>query len=161
MAPPIFAIWPPLFSVAALPAPMRSRSSKVWPNSPRSGAGVAVFDKNCAQCHACRDMATAWTNLVEFAGKSVEDFLLAILDPNSPSTEFPGLQCRDEDGRSLTGIVRGETASSLTLVQARRRGKNPAQRDPGDRASQLSLMPEGLEQAFTRRTRNLIAWLKK
>ena len=46
--------------------------------------GAAAFEKSCALCHAFRGLGHAvGPNLAEFAGKSVPDFLVAILDPNA------------------------------------------------------------------------------
>jgi putative heme-binding domain-containing protein len=127
--------------------------------------GAAVFDKNCAQCHAYRGHGHAvGPNLMEFAGKSVQDFLVAILDPNAAiNPNFLAYNIDTKDGRSLTGIVRGETASGLTLVQGGGVEEKILRGDIKEiRASQLSLMPEGLEQGMTPQDgADLIAWLKQ
>jgi len=126
--------------------------------------GIAVFEKNCAQCHAFRGHGHAvGPNLVEFAGKSVQDFLVAILDPNSAiNPNYLAYNVETKDGRSLSGIVRGETASSLTLVQGGGVEEKILRADIQEiRASKLSLMPEGLEQAMTPQDlADLVAWLK-
>lgn len=126
--------------------------------------GAAVFDKNCSTCHALRGHGNAvGPNLGEFAGKSVSDFLVAILDPNAAiNPNFLAYNIETRDGRSLSGIVRGETASSLTLVQGGGLAERILRGDLLDvRASQLSLMPEGLEQAMTpQELADLIAWVK-
>jgi putative heme-binding domain-containing protein len=127
--------------------------------------GSAVFDKNCAQCHAYRGHGHAvGPNLMEFAGKSVQDFLVAILDPNAAiNPNFLAYSIETKDGRGLTGIVRGETASGLTLVAGGGVEEKILRGDIKEiRASQLSLMPEGLEQGMTPQdVADLIAWLKK
>jgi putative heme-binding domain-containing protein len=126
--------------------------------------GGAIFEKTCAQCHAFRGRGHAvGPNLGEFAGKSVADFVAAIFDPNAAiNPNFTAYNIETRDGRSLTGIVRGETAGSLTLVQG---GGTEEKLLRGDlqeiRASQLSLMPEGLEQALSPQdVADLIAWIK-
>jgi putative heme-binding domain-containing protein len=127
--------------------------------------GVAVFDKNCAQCHALRGRGhEVGPNLGEFAGKSVADFVQAILDPNSAiNPNYLGYQVETKDGRSLSGIVRGETASGLTLVQGGGVRETILRSDLKEiRAGTLSLMPDGLEQAMTQQDMaDLIAWIKK
>lgn len=129
---------------------------------PKSGA--AVFDKNCATCHALRGRGHAvGPNLGEFAGKSVPDFLVAILDPNAAiNPNFLAYNVETRDGRSLSGIVRGETASSLTLAQSGGLAETILRSDLQEvRAAQLSLMPEGLEQAMTpQELADLIAWVR-
>lgn len=130
---------------------------------PERGAGV--FDRNCAQCHAFRGHGHAvGPNLAEFAGKSAHDFLVAILDPNSAiNPNFLAYEVETKDGRSLIGIVKGETASSLALAQGGGVEEKILRSDIEEiRASQLSLMPEGFEQAMTPlEMADLIAWVKK
>src|SRR5204863_993186 len=113
--------------------------------------GAEHFDKNCSSCHAWRGHGHAvGPNLGEFAGKSVNDFLVAVLDPNAAiNPNFLAYNLETKDGRSLTGIVRGETASSLTLVQGGGIVDKILRSDIQEiRASHLSLMPEGLEQSL-------------
>jgi putative membrane-bound dehydrogenase-like protein len=129
------------------------------------GRGVVVFEKNCAQCHALRGRGhEVGPNLGEFAGKSAADFVQAIFDPSSAvNPNFIAYQVETQDGRSLSGIVRGETASGLTLVQGGGIRETILRSEVKEiRASTLSLMPEGLEQAMTPpEVADLIAWIKK
>jgi putative heme-binding domain-containing protein len=129
------------------------------------GRGVVVFEKNCAQCHALRGRGhDVGPNLGEFAGKSAMDFVQAIFDPSSAvNPNFIAYNVETRDGRSLSGIVRGETASGLTLVQGGGLRETILRREVKEiRASTLSLMPEGLEQAMTpAEVADLIAWIKK
>jgi putative heme-binding domain-containing protein len=126
--------------------------------------GSAVFEKNCAPCHAFRGRGHAvGANLGEFVGKSVDDFVLAIFDPNAAiNPNFIAYNIETKDGRSLNGIVKGETASSLTLLQGGGVEEKILRSDLKEiRASQLSLMPEGLEQSMTPQdVADLIAWLR-
>jgi putative membrane-bound dehydrogenase-like protein len=127
--------------------------------------GLDTFEKNCAPCHAWRGRGHAvGPNLAEFAGKSVADFVLAILDPNAAiNPNFIAYNVETRDGRDLTGIVRGETASGLTLVQGGGVEEKILRADIQEiRASPHSLMPEGLEQALTPQDlADLIAWIKQ
>lgn len=162
-------------------AAIRTRSAKLFEQSSTRSAvignyagvgslsgvaerGVAVFDKNCAQCHAMRGHGHAvGPNLGEFAGKSVADFVTAIFDPNAAiNPNFTAYNVETKDGRSLTGVVRGETASGLTLVQGGGAEETILRSALQEmRASQLSLMPEGLEQAMAPQdVADLIAWIK-
>lgn len=131
----------------------------------RAESGGAVFEKNCAQCHAMRGRGhEVGPNLAEFAGKSVQDYVLAIFDPNAGiNPNFVAYNVETKDGRSLSGIVRGETASGLTLVQGGGVRETILRGDIKEiRASALSLMPEGLEQAMAPQdVADLIAWLKQ
>jgi putative membrane-bound dehydrogenase-like protein len=127
--------------------------------------GASVFEKNCAQCHAMRGRGhEVGPNLAEFAGKSVQDFVLAIFDPNAGiNPNFVAYNVETKDGRSLSGIVRNETASGLTLVQGGGLKETILRSDLKEiRASALSLMPEGLEQAISPQdVADLVAWLKQ
>ncbi len=127
--------------------------------------GVAVFDRLCAPCHAVHGRGhDVGPNLGEFAGKDVSDFLVAILDPNAAiNPNFLAYMVETGDGRSLSGIVRHETASSLTVVQAGGIRETILRSDLKQvRASAVSLMPEGLEQGMVPQDMaDLIAWLKR
>jgi putative membrane-bound dehydrogenase-like protein len=127
--------------------------------------GAGVFEKNCATCHTLGTAGkNVGPNLAEFAGKSIEDFLVAILDPNAAiEPKFVAYEVECKDGRSLSGVVKGETATSLTVVQGGG-SEEKILRSEISRitASTLSLMPEGLEQAITPQDMaDLIAWIKK
>ena len=89
---------------------------------------------------------------------------MAILDPNAAiNPNFLAYNIDTKDGRSLTGIIKGETASSLTVVQGGGVVETLLRSDLQEiRASQLSLMPEGLEQSMAAQDlADLIAWLKR
>ena len=126
--------------------------------------GGELFAKNCAQCHAFRGQGhDVGPNLAEFAGKSAADFVLAMLDPNAGiNPNFIAYHVETKDGRSLSGIVRNETATGLTLVQGGGVRETISRKDiVAIRAGAVSLMPEGLEQAMTPQdVADLIAWLK-
>jgi putative heme-binding domain-containing protein len=129
-----------------------------------SAHGMAVFDQQCASCHALRGRGhDVGPNLAEFAGKSVPDFLLAILDPNAGlNPNFLAYTVETKDGRSLLGLVRNETASGLILVQGGGVRESVLRQDIASlRASSISLMPEGLEAAMTPQdVADLIAWIR-
>lgn len=126
--------------------------------------GAEVFAKNCATCHFVRGQGhNVGPNLAALADKSPADWVLAILDPNAvvePRYVAYNLETRDE--RSLSGIVSAETATTLTLVQGGGLQETILRSDIASmRASGLSLMPEGLEQAIPPQAMaDLIAFLK-
>ncbi len=133
------------------------------PGQPTKGA--AVFNRTCAACHASHGLGhDVGPNLTEFRGKSVDDFLLAIVDPNAGiNPNFIAYQIETTDGRSLSGIVRNETASGLTLLQAGGAKESLLRGGISEiRASSQSLMPEGLEQGLSPQDMaDLIAWLRE
>ncbi|MBI3877496.1 MAG: HEAT repeat domain-containing protein, partial [Verrucomicrobia bacterium] len=127
--------------------------------------GTAVFDKNCAQCHEMLrgHGFSVGPSLAPLSDKSVQDFLIAILDPNAViEPRFTAYLVETKDGRSLSGVISGETATSLTVVQPGGLRETVLRTDIASlRASELSLMPEGLEQAITmQEMADLIAFIK-
>src|SRR6185503_5674534 len=127
--------------------------------------GAAVFDQGCAQCHAYHGHGhPVGPNLAEYAGKSLADFVLAILDPNAAiNPNYLAYNIDTLDGRSLTGLLRGETASGFTLVQGGAIEETIRRSDvKAIRASPVSVMPEGFDQALTPQDlADLIAWLRQ
>jgi putative membrane-bound dehydrogenase-like protein len=132
--------------------------------TPATARGETLFANNCASCHAFRGLGHAvGPNLAEFAGKPIDDFVIAILDPNTAiEPKFVAYEVETKDGRSLHGVVRNETATSLSVAQANGLEEKVLRGDIKElRASTLSMMPEGLEQAMgPQDMANLIAWLK-
>ncbi|PYK99311.1 MAG: dehydrogenase [Verrucomicrobia bacterium] len=127
--------------------------------------GEAVFAKVCSTCHAFGGQGHAvGPDLAAFRSKSPKDFLVAILDPNAAiEPRFINYQIETKDGRSLSGVVNAEAASSLTLVQGGGLEEKILRTDITEiKASNLSLMPEGLEQNMTPQDlADLIAYLKQ
>jgi putative membrane-bound dehydrogenase-like protein len=129
-----------------------------------AGRGEAVFATNCASCHAFGGHGYAvGPDLTAFRTKGPQDFLMAILDPNAAiEPRFVNYQIETKDGRALSGVVKAETAASLTLVQGGGLEEKILRSDIAEiKASNLSLMPEGLEQAMTPQDlANLIVYLR-
>ena len=127
--------------------------------------GEAVFAKNCSICHAWGGQGHAvGPDLTAFRAKSPQDFLVAILDPNAAiEPRFINYQIETKDGRSLSGVVKAESSTSLTLAQGGGLEEKILRSDIAEiRASNLSLMPEGLEQGMTPQDlADLIAYLKQ
>jgi putative heme-binding domain-containing protein len=125
--------------------------------------GRAIWSKNCVVCHYFRgEGAGVGPNLGALTDKTPEDFLVAILNPNDAvEPRYTAYNLETKDGRSLTGIVSAETATTLTLVQSGGTSENILRRDVEEiRALGLSLMPEGLEQNMSPQDlANLIAYL--
>jgi putative membrane-bound dehydrogenase-like protein len=125
--------------------------------------GRAVWAKNCVICHYFRgEGASVGPNLGALTDKTPADFLTAILDPNAVvEPRFVAYNLELKDGRSLTGIISAETATTLTLAQAGGTMEKILRSDITEiRPSRLSLMPEGLEQNIgIQDMANLIAYL--
>ena len=133
--------------------------------TPKPERGAELFEHNCASCHAHRGKGfPVGPTLAEFAGKGADDFVLAIIDPNAAlDPKFVAYDIETKDGRSLSGIVKDETASGLTLVQAGG-NKEAVLRSAIQemRASRVSLMPEGLELTLSAQDMaDLVGWVKQ
>jgi putative membrane-bound dehydrogenase-like protein len=114
--------------------------------------GAAVFQKTCAACHRLHDLGNdVGAKLGALQNKSTENLLTAILDPNrGVEGKFISYAAATKDGRTFTGMIVEEGATSITL--ARPDGK----RDVLLRidieslvSSGKSFMPEGLERELS------------
>ena len=113
-------------------------AEKIWPSNPSSNRaeviakfrpalslpgdpfkGRSVWTKNCVICHYFRGQGNGvGPNLGALTDKTPADFLTAILDPNAAvEPRFVAYNIETKDGRSLTGVVNAESATTLTLVQ--------------------------------------------
>ncbi len=146
-------------------AQVRARYQTVEALAGNLQRGAAVFEKNCSTCHAFGGQGHAvGPDLAAFRTKSLEDFMVAILDPNAAiEPRFLNYQIEVNDGRLLSGVVKAEAANSLIIIQGGGLEESVLRRDiVAMKASSLSLMPEGLEQNISpQEMADLIAWLKQ
>jgi putative membrane-bound dehydrogenase-like protein len=125
--------------------------------------GAALFKQNCAVCHRPSDQPQLAPDLGALAGKPVETFLIAILDPNrAVEARYVNYMATSKDGRELSGIIVAETANSITL-RSQNSEETILRADLESLASSgLSLMPEGLEKSLsTKDLADIIAFLQK
>ncbi|MFN7139523.1 MAG: c-type cytochrome, partial [Limisphaerales bacterium] len=111
--------------------------------------GAELYNQMCANCHTLRGQGIAvGPDLTPIANKSIADFLVAILDPNAviePRVIQDNVELKDD--RSLSGVISGETATSITLHQVGGAKENILRSEIAEvKASAFSLMPEGLEE---------------
>jgi putative heme-binding domain-containing protein len=125
--------------------------------------GKALFTKTCATCHRLHDTGSAvGPDLAALANKSPEYLLAEILDPNkNVDTRYIEYLAVTKAGRTFTGLLAAETATSVTLrgqegkEQVLLRGELDELSSTGK-----SLMPEGLEKDLSRQDfADLIAYL--
>ena len=115
--------------------------------------GREVFQLHCASCHRLdRAGFNVGPDLFGIRSQPKEAILLHVLVPNAEVyPDFAAVTLETRDDRSLTGIVRAETADAITLVQAQglvttlRRDEITSRR-----TAQTSLMPDGFEQVMSR-----------
>jgi putative heme-binding domain-containing protein len=116
--------------------------------------GKALFAQSCATCHRLENVGTEiGPNLAAMQSRGPEAVLVNVLDPNREVNGlFVEYVVETKDGRSLSGLLSGETAASVTLLKP---GGLTETGRPGDieklRSTGLSLMPEGWRSNSTRR----------
>jgi putative membrane-bound dehydrogenase-like protein len=114
--------------------------------------GQVVFKAQCASCHKLgADGHEVGPNLLAVAtGKSTDDLLTAVLDPNREVDQrYLNYQVNTTDGRTLTGIIAGDAPNAVTLRRADGTEDTVRRTDIESlRSTGLSLMPEGLEKTI-------------
>ncbi len=114
--------------------------------------GATLFKANCAQCHRLKGEGTeVGPDLGMMSGKPVEQLVEAILNPNAAiEARFQSFSATLKDGHETSGIILSETPTTLTLRAPNRADETILRGDLKELStSGLSLMPEGLEAAFT------------
>jgi putative membrane-bound dehydrogenase-like protein len=125
-----------------------------------NSAGVA-----CSQCHVVRneggrvgpDLTTAGT---QFSRRELAE---SILFPSKAVREgYAAITVETKDGESFSGLLKGETAEEVQLVDSvGQLHRIPKPRISSRQSSALSLMPEGLHTALTlEQFADLLAYLE-
>jgi putative heme-binding domain-containing protein len=126
--------------------------------------GREVFVKVCATCHQAEGRGIdVGPNLATVAGRSPDDLLLHILDPNREvAPNFVNYSVATESGRVLSGIIAEESATAVVLKRAE--GATdvvPRNQIQEITSTGVSLMPEGLEKGLSvEDVANLIAFVR-
>src|SRR5262249_39781386 len=107
----------------------------------------------CARCHRLRDQGGAIGPDLTGVGRRLTRIHLieSILEPSRTiSPEFRNISIRLKDGQDMTGVKITENDSALTLGDAQGQ-LHTLKKDQieAERALELSLMPEGLENGLT------------
>ncbi|MCA9191578.1 MAG: c-type cytochrome [Planctomycetales bacterium] len=127
--------------------------------------GQKTFTATCAQCHRLSEQGNdVGPPLKQLSSKSIAQLLEAILAPNAEvDPKYLNYTMLLEDERVLAGIVRDESESQLTIVEAGGKAYTVPRREiVRMRNLGLSLMPEGLEAQITpEQMRDLIAFLRQ
>jgi putative membrane-bound dehydrogenase-like protein len=128
-----------------------------------SNHGKAVFAKTCSVCHRLQDVGHAvGPDLAGLANKSPQYLLQEILDPNrNVDTRYIEYLATTKSGRTYTGILASETATSITLRGQEGKEQVLLRSELDElRSSGKSLMPEGLEKELPKQDlADLIAYL--
>jgi putative membrane-bound dehydrogenase-like protein len=129
------------------------------------GRGKAVFAKSCAVCHRLEGVGhEVGPDLAALANKSPQYLLAEVLDPNrSVDSRYLEYVAVTRSGRTFTGILAAETATSITLRMQEGKQQVLLRGDIEELSSSgKSLMPEGLEKDLSRQDlADLIAYLSR
>jgi putative membrane-bound dehydrogenase-like protein len=111
--------------------------------------GKAVFAKSCAPCHQLEAIGhVVGPDLAALANRTPAYLLSEILDPNrNVDSRYVEYQARTASGRTITGLLAGETATTVILRWQEGKQETILRGDLEElRSSGKSLMPEGLEK---------------
>jgi len=121
-------------------------------NSGDPGKGRLLFQKHCSNCHRLQDTGhIVGPDIVGYSGKPAQSLLIAMLNPNQAvDPRYQSYVVVLNDGRSVTGLIAEESASSLTLLAAEGKRESVLRTEIEEiRSTGKSLMPEGFEQNAT------------
>jgi putative membrane-bound dehydrogenase-like protein len=130
-----------------------------------AGRGKAAFKKTCATCHRLENegVEVGPDLLSALRNKSKEQLLSDILDPSREvDPRYINYLVTTKAGRTFSGMIAAETASSLTLRRAEK-AEDTVLRSQIDevQATPKSLMPEGLEMQLSKQdVADVIAYLQ-
>lgn len=113
--------------------------------------GRIVFRKHCSVCHKTEGFGhEIGPNLTSMKTRGAESILVNVLDPNREvHPQYLGYLVLTEDGRTLTGMISGEGATSITLRRAESATDEVLRSDiERIQSSGVSIMPEGLEEVI-------------
>ena len=126
--------------------------------------GRVVFNQICAQCHHLFDSGGHVGPDITGANRADLDYLLQnILYPNSViPNEYLASTVETKDERVLTGMIKSQDASGITLQTANDLVTLPRSEIRKIEATAISMMPEGLIANLTeQQTRDLLYYLSR
>jgi putative heme-binding domain-containing protein len=148
---------------AKLIAEWRKKLAVPSKTPPNSSLGRAVFAKTCQQCHTLYGTGGKVGPDITGANRQDINYLLEnIFDPSGViPKEYAATVLNLADGRTVTGIIKEETKSVLTVVTDRESLTIPAADVDRRNLSSLSMMPDDiLKQVNEYELRSLIAYLQ-
>jgi putative heme-binding domain-containing protein len=129
-----------------------------------AGHGKEIFGKLCITCHRRDGVGNeVGPNLQSVIDHPPEKLLVNILDPNADiQPGFNAYNCALANGEELYGLISAETATSVVFKFADGTARTINRSEINSlRSSNLSLMPEGLEQGLSKQDlADLIAYVK-
>ena len=131
-------------------------------NPPDLKAGYEVAKKTCFMCHKLYgEGADVGPDLTGVGRSSLDALLANVIDPNQIiGAGYEMVEVETKDGRSVSGRMVENTDVRVRLLSAGPKEDVVAKSDIARlRVSELSVMPEGLEQMPDTDFRNLIAFI--
>jgi putative membrane-bound dehydrogenase-like protein len=127
--------------------------------------GKMVFKKNCSTCHRLENVGVEVGPdlLSALRNKTKETLLVDILDPSREvDPRYINYLVTTKAGRSFTGMIAAETASSVTLRRAEKAEDTILRSEIDEiQATATSLMPEELEKQLSKQdVADVIAYLQ-
>jgi len=125
--------------------------------------GRAIYARTCQQCHTLFGEGGKIGPDITGSNRADLDYILHnILDPNAEiPLDYKTSTVEMKDDRVITGIIKQQTEQVITIASANETLSLPRKDVASIRASELSMMPEGLvEQLSENDMRDLIAYLK-
>jgi putative membrane-bound dehydrogenase-like protein len=125
--------------------------------------GRKLFTTQCSNCHRLENHGhEIGPNLATVKARGADFILTNVLDPNREvNPQYLNYVALDVDGRTLTGMITEESATSITLQRAES-AKDELLRVDIEllQSTGMSIMPEGLEEQLTPQAMaDLIAYL--
>jgi putative heme-binding domain-containing protein len=130
--------------------------------APDLQAGHEVARKTCFVCHKLLgEGADVGPDLTGVGRSSLDALLANVIDPSQVVGKgYENVQVETKDGRSLSGRLAENTDTRIKLLSAGPKEEVVAKTDIAEmRVSELSVMPEGLEQMPDNDFRNLILFI--
>jgi putative heme-binding domain-containing protein len=118
-----------------------------------STAGKAVFTKQCANCHTYRgEGAAVGPDLTGMSVLGKDELMVHILDPSRDvEGNYHSYSVVLGDGRVLSGMLAGESATSVELIDSEANRRQILREDIDELSrSGKSVMPEGFEKLVSR-----------
>ena len=115
----------------------------------QAARGRTWFQKICASCHRLEGVGSEVApSLAAIKNRGAEAILLNLLDPNREvNPQYVNYLAVLADGRTVSGMIAGESATSITLRRAENATDTLQRSDIEElRSTRQSLMPEGLER---------------
>ena len=111
--------------------------------------GRGLFKKHCSTCHKVEGVGhEIGPNLATMKSRGAETILVNVLDPNREvNPEFLNYVVLTDDGRTMSGMIAGESATSITLKRAESATDQVLRREIDTlQSTGMSIMPEGMEE---------------